>query len=335
MLNELRDSAGQHELIAENVQERILSKISQTVKMLKEERRKCIEEKEKYFAEHQSHDENLEKCKSKYEKAFKEVEKAEDCLAKVENDDAASKNDIKKQKSICDAKKRIYDTLEAEYGKQLCEANRVKNLYYYEQLPAVFDQLQAIETKRIDNFKNLVNECTKIEIEVLPRIHQCLKEIELAAQAIRPEQDTEMCVNLFKTGYQIPDDHVFVYLNSEKQNFNKSAVDNAMNQHQLNGSINSNNSSNCSGGTNQYGVGSLGSHNTILASSSSLTANNAKSRQNKYRTLNRIKGLFLATSNSNKNENDLYDLPPQQLKNELIKKVNQIQLEIDKQHKER
>ena len=99
MLNELRDSAGQHELIAENVQERILSKITQTVKTLKEERRKCIEEKEKYFVEHQSHDENLEKCKGKYEKAFKEVEKAEDCLAKVENDDAASKNDIKKSHS--------------------------------------------------------------------------------------------------------------------------------------------------------------------------------------------------------------------------------------------
>jgi hypothetical protein len=334
MLNELRDSAGQHELIAENVQERILLKISQTVKVLKEERRKCIEEKEKHFAEHQSHDENLEKCKNKYEKAFREVEKAEDCLAKVENDDSASKNDIKKQKSICDTKKRLFDTLEAEYGKQLCEANRVKNLYYYEQLPAVFDQLQAIETKRIENFKYLVNECTKIEIEVLPRIHQCLKEIELAAQSIRPEQDTEMCVNIFKTGYQIPADHIFVYLNSDKQNFNKSNVDGAVITQQLNGSINSNNS-NCSGNTNHYGVGTLGGPNTTLASSSSLTVNNVKSRQNKYRTLNRIKGLFLATSNSGKNENDLYDLPPQQLKNELIKKINLIQLEIDKQHKER
>lgn len=341
MLSELRDSAGQHELIAENVHEKILTKINQTVRTLKEERRKCIEEKDKCFAEHQTYDENLEKCKLKYEKAYKEVEKAEDSLAKVENDDSASKNDIKKQKSVCDAKKRAYDTLEAEYAKQLCEANRVKNLYYYEQLPLVFDQLQALETKRVESFQCLVKECVKIEIEVLPRIHQCLKEIESAANAIKPEQDTEVCVSLFKTGYQIPADHVFVYLNSERQHFGKSDMIVANGSSMLNGSINSSNS-NGSGsngnGSSHYGVGSLSGHNSAvtLSNGNGCSSNNNKSRLNKYRTLNRIKGLFLATTNSGKNnENDLYDLPPQQLKNELIKKINSLQLELDKQHKER
>lgn len=341
MLNELRDSACQHELVAENVQEKILLKINQTLKLLKDERRSAIEEKDKYFAEHQSFDDQLEKCKVKYEKAFKEVEKAEDLLAKVENDDSASKNDIKKQKSICDGKKRTFDTIEAEYGKQLCEANRVKNLYYYEQLPMVFDQLQTIETNRIENFKSLVKECASIEIEVLPRILQCLKEVELAADGIQAQSDADVCVSLFKTGYQIPVDHVFVYLNSEKQHFNNSNTKNGDNINtmpaQLNGSINSNNS-NGSNGNGHYSFGTL-SHNTILTSATSLNTN--KNRQNKYRTLNRIKGLFLATSSlntlgQNKNsENDLFDLPPQQLKNELVKKISQIQIELDKHQKER
>jgi hypothetical protein len=139
MLSELRDVAGQHELIAENVNDKVVLKINQVIKSLKEERKKCIEEKEKYFLEHLSYDEQLEKCKNKYERAFKEVEKAQDLLIKVENDDSASKNDIKKQKVICEQKKRIFDTLEAEYGKQLCEANQVKNKYYYEHLPCVYD----------------------------------------------------------------------------------------------------------------------------------------------------------------------------------------------------
>ena len=38
---------------------------------------------------------------------------------------------------------------------------------------------------------------------------------------------------------------------------------------------------------------------------------------------------------ANKAENGLYDLPPQQLKNELVKKMNQIQLELEKTQKER
>lgn len=131
--------AGQHELVAENFQDSVVSKINQVVRALKDERRKCIEEKDKYYAEYTSCEELLEKCKQKYEKSYKEVEKAEELLNKVENDDSASKNDIKKQKNICDQKKRQYDALEAEYARQLCETNRIKNLYYFEQLPAVFD----------------------------------------------------------------------------------------------------------------------------------------------------------------------------------------------------
>ena len=141
---------------------------------------------------------------------------------------------------------------------------------------------------------------------------------------------------------------MFVYLNSDKQqqtNFLNNK--NEANQQQLNGSINSTNSNGSSNNntTNlnnnnsnaHYGVGTLGGHNTILNSSTSLmsSSSNMNSRQKKYRTLNRIKGLFLATSAMGKSENDIYDLPPQQLKNELLKKINQIQLDLEKQHKER
>jgi hypothetical protein len=139
MLGELRDVAGQHELVAENLNETVLIKINQIIKSLKEERKKCIEEKEKYYQEHINSNDQLEKCKLKYERAFKEVEKAEELLTKVENDDSASKNDIRRQKTICEQKKKIFDTFEAEYGKQLCEANKIKNNYYYEQLPTIFD----------------------------------------------------------------------------------------------------------------------------------------------------------------------------------------------------
>lgn len=40
MLNELKDIAGQHELVAENIEERILIRLNQMIKSLKEERRK-------------------------------------------------------------------------------------------------------------------------------------------------------------------------------------------------------------------------------------------------------------------------------------------------------
>jgi hypothetical protein len=77
MLSELRDVAGQHELIAENYNEKVLSKLNQTLKALKEERRRCIDENEKFYQEHQTQEELLDKAKSKYERAFRECEKAD------------------------------------------------------------------------------------------------------------------------------------------------------------------------------------------------------------------------------------------------------------------
>jgi formin-binding protein 1 len=139
MLSELKDIAGQHELVAENMQERVILRIGQLIKSLKEERKKCIEDKEQYLGEHLAGDDLLRVTKQKYEKAFKEVEKAKELLFKVENDDSASKNDIKKQKAIVDQKQRICTQCEADYARQLCEANRIKSLYYMEQLPAVLN----------------------------------------------------------------------------------------------------------------------------------------------------------------------------------------------------
>ncbi len=42
MLNELKDIAGQHELVAENIEERIILKLNHLIKSLKEERKRVF-----------------------------------------------------------------------------------------------------------------------------------------------------------------------------------------------------------------------------------------------------------------------------------------------------
>jgi hypothetical protein len=77
-----------------------------------------------------------------------------------------------------------------------------------------------------------------------------------------------------------------------------------------------------------------GTLNLVNSSGSMIqTGGSANARQKKYRTLSRIKGLFLT---QNRSESDaLHDLPPHQLKNELAKKIANLNLDIEKQHKER
>ncbi|RNA34224.1 formin-binding 1-like isoform X3 [Brachionus plicatilis] len=306
VLGETRDMAGQHELIAENVQERVLGRLGLVVKALKEERRKCIEDRDKHLAVHVAHDELMDKCRVKYEKSFREMEKADELLTKVENDDSASKNDIKKQKSVCEQKKRHFDAAEADYGKQLYEANRAKNAYYTEQLPAVLDALQSIEQRRLLQFKQCVADCAAIELEVVPRIGKCLAEVEAAARAVDSDHDSDLLVSLYKTGYSFPADHLFDDLKQAKSKDNRSL-------HTLNQTVLSNNSN---------------------SSSSSISNNQTINRHKKYRTLNRIKGLFAAAGAITRPE-DANELPPAQMKNDLVKKIAATHADIDKQQKER
>jgi hypothetical protein len=83
-------------------------------------------------------------------------------------------------------------------------------------------------------------------------------------------------------------------------------------------------------------TGSLSNTSQIMSITTPVTtsANVLANRQKKYRTLSKIKGLFLVSA---KNESDdyLFDLPPQQMKNELSKKMIVIQSDIEKQQKER
>jgi hypothetical protein len=48
--------------------------------------------------------------------------------------------------------------------------------------------MESIETKRIDHLRDVISESVKIEEQVLPRIKQCLDEIQELAQNIKPEQ---------------------------------------------------------------------------------------------------------------------------------------------------
>lgn len=88
-----------------------------------------------------------------------------------------------------------------------------------------------------------------------------------------------------------------------------------------------------SGGNGSLNNGLSGTAATLSVNSMG-SSSTSSSRNKKYRTLNRIKGLFTVPGLKSEQES-LYDLPPQQLKNELLKKISFIQHEMEKVQKER
>ena len=170
----------------------------------------------------------------------------------------------------------------------------------------VLVNLQLLEEKRINSFKESLIESISNETDVIPVIEKCYNGMNDAANKISCENDIEVVVQLFKTGYKIPDDHVFEDLSEPNGNTNSSS------------NLSNESSSN------------LSSNGTIKTISSLATINgNGKTRDKKYGTLNPLKkiGIF-----KTKNEiESLYDLAPQQQKKELQKKIDALKADILKE----
>ena len=220
MLSELRDVAGQHELVAENIEGHVILNLNQMIRSFKDERKRCSFEKEKYYQEFLQSEKELMKTRENYEKAHRSLEKAKELHYKYDNDEASTKAMVKN--ALCQAeKKSIYlSQVAGEYASQLAKTNEMKSLYYQSQLPQVFDVLQSLEIKRIETLSGFIVDSTKLEMDVAPRIEKCHHQILESASNINPEKDTERVIYLYKTGIQIPEDYQYIELQT-KENSSK------------------------------------------------------------------------------------------------------------------
>jgi hypothetical protein len=138
----------------------------------------------------------------------------------------------------------------------------------------------------------------------MPRIEKCYKEMMNASNRISPANDVDVVVQLFKTGYKIPTDHIFEDLGEPTS---------------CNSSVNNNNNNESSTPSNSV---------------TSIGFNGSKSRDKKYGTLNPLKKIGIFSKTKTEIES-LYDLAPQQQKKELQKKIDQLKIDINKDEKER
>lgn len=215
MLSELRDVAGQHELVAENIEGHVILNLNQMIRSFKDERKRCTFEKEKYYQEFLQSEKELTKARENYEKAHRSLEKARELHYKYDNDEASTKAMVKN--ALCQAEKKsiFLSQVAGEYASQLAKTNEIKALYYQTQLPQVFDVLQSLEIKRIETLRGFIVDTTKLEMDVTPRIEKCHNQVLESAAKINPHKDTERVTYAYKTGIQIPEDYQYVELQSK------------------------------------------------------------------------------------------------------------------------
>jgi len=214
LLNELGDQAGQHEMIAENLSTSVVQELSSLTKVLKDDRRKHLNEGARIQSQLQSSLMLLSKTKEKYEKAFGASERALDAYHKADADLNLSRAEVEKQRMNSTIKSQQYDDCKNEYANQLQKTNELQNKYYSQNQPAVYHSLQDVDEKRIKCFKNFILKAVHVEKEVLPIVSQCLDGVVSSAESVDEKEDTRIVIEKYKSGFSPPGDVPFEDLSS-------------------------------------------------------------------------------------------------------------------------
>nr|CAI5865422.1 unnamed protein product [Callosobruchus analis] len=292
LMNEVNDLAGQHELVAEDLQANVIKELTALVKDLKEERKKQLQEGLRLSQSLQAQIEALHRAKKAYDKAYKDAEKAIEGFQKADADFNLSRAEVEKQRSNMSHKTQACDSAKNEYAQQLQRTNELQRQHFRSGLPEVFRQLQELDEKRIKNIKNFIKASVHIERSVFPIINKCLDGILKAADIINEKEDTMLVIEKYKSGFQPPDDFPFEDL-SKGSGGSDSGSANNINSIALSGKLKD-------GGYTVKGT---------------ITGKSMKKRT----------GLFHIFGSRGE---DLSELPPNQRRKKLIRKVEELQSKV-------
>ncbi|GIY21847.1 hypothetical protein CEXT_163541 [Caerostris extrusa] len=216
MLNEVNDTAGQHEVIAETYCNQIQVEISDLVKEIKDERNGFFMRGKSTKVIYRIPDIVLISIKKTYEKSFKESEKANDTFVKIDADINLSRADVEKARLHAQLKNRTAEDYKTDYANQLQKTNELQRLHFYDLMPNIFQQLQDMDERRICCIQNVMQRFASVHKQVLPIILKCLDGIITAAEAINPREDTRLVIEKYKSGYDPPEDIPFEDLSNPR-----------------------------------------------------------------------------------------------------------------------
>ncbi|KAK7504998.1 hypothetical protein BaRGS_00003568, partial [Batillaria attramentaria] len=187
MVKEIHDLAGQHEVIAENLQSTVSRDLQNLITELKQERKKHLQEGARLQEQLRQSANALDRSKKQYEKAHKEGEKALDNYRKADADINLSRAEVEKQRIVMNQKAQICEECKNEYASNL----------------------QDMEERRVNKVQECILQCAEIEKNVIPIINTCIEGMAKAAASINSAQDSKLVIERHKSGFPIPGDVAF------------------------------------------------------------------------------------------------------------------------------
>lgn len=151
----------------------------------------------------------LENSKRKFERDCREAEKAAQTAERLDQDINATKADVEKAKQQAHLRSHMAEESKNEYAAQLQRFNRDQAHFYFSQMPQIFDKLQDMDERRATHLGAGYGLLSEAELQVVPIIAKCLEGMKVAAEAVDAKKDSQVLIELHKSGFARPGDVEF------------------------------------------------------------------------------------------------------------------------------
>lgn len=209
LLQEVNDFAGQRELVAENLSVRVCLELAKYSQEMRQERKMHFQEGRRAQQQLENGFKQLENSKRKFERDCREAEKAAQTAERLDQDINATKADVEKAKQQAHLRSHMAEESKNEYAAQLQRFNRDQAHFYFSQMPQIFDKLQDMDERRATRLGAGYGLLSEAELQVVPIIAKCLEGMKAAADAVDAKNDSQVLVELHKSGFARPGDVEF------------------------------------------------------------------------------------------------------------------------------
>ncbi|XP_067416514.1 cdc42-interacting protein 4 isoform X1 [Emydura macquarii macquarii] len=206
VVKELNDFAGQREVVAENLMMQICVELSRHAQELKQERKSHFQEGRRAQQQLENSFKQLENSKRKFERDCREAEKALLTAEKLDQDFNATKADVEKAKQQANLRSHMAEESKNEYASFLQKFNRDQSQFYFIEMPQIFNKLQEMDERRTVQLKEGYGVFSETERKVMPIIGKCLDGMKAAADSVNEKNDSQVLIELHKSGFERPGD---------------------------------------------------------------------------------------------------------------------------------
>eukprot|EP00050_Salpingoeca_kvevrii_P011249 m.13930 g.13930 ORF g.13930 m.13930 type:complete len:394 (+) comp3332_c0_seq1:40-1221(+) len=203
-LTAVDDVASSHESASSALLADVCSPLKQLIKARTSERNDLLHEAAKLRAELAKAMSNYDKAKKRHEKTEKDAEAAYQAFEKAERSDAV-KAKIEKARLAWAQKAKTCEASLQGLQQELDVINNARTSFYYTDLPAVFDGLQALDENRAAGLVANFGVIAKCYHQALDSSAAALRTLDQAVLDHNKTGDSELFARLNKSGEPLPE----------------------------------------------------------------------------------------------------------------------------------